>query len=585
MIKRMTKATSLLVAAAAIISIVPAHAADYKKIDSEEGTIYNAVAYKDGKFYIDGEVNDKDEAAYYLADGKYNNLSDIDSGADINVYGSKYLDVQDGDYFVDLDNGSVTDESIKETAEDDAASALRKNLKKDNDKRYDSSEAEAMQDLSDAEIAGNKFSAPWYKFQYTRGNDTNGANTKLNVYTDAEGKYIDADYNLGSIKVTTTATAGTTSKTTTISNTDDTYDAAGETVKDQLSASVDSVNAKVIGQDANNIYRIAKVTVTVKNGSTITKINGIDVSADAKTFDTTVSGSVSFNAIQKISKAQDSSDIDGAKYAKSVNTYIISDEDGKNEDFTYDNYTVANGKIVGYTANDTNVKTATATLSSKNGYYYVDLGDEASEDVQVNGTTSAVDTDVDGNLWRLDSGYIYEWNNDEDWTKVYKVDGSFDKMSVYDENNIVAWNEGDEVYSVISGKGTTTPTDPTTPVVNKGWVNTDAGWTFYNADGTQVKGQWVQDGSTWYYLKADGVMATGWIQDGSTWYFLQSSGAMKTGWLNDNGTWYYLQSSGAMSTGWLNDNGTWYFLNSSGAMLANTTVDGYKLGASGAWIK
>ena len=32
---------------------------------------------------------------------------------------------------------------------------------------------------------------------------------------------------------------------------------------------------------------------------------------------------------------------------------------------------------------------------------------------------------------------------------------------------------------------------------------------------------------------------------------------------------------------WLNDNGTWYYLNASGAMLANTTVDGYKLGASG----
>jgi len=40
-----------------------------------------------------------------------------------------------------------------------------------------------------------------------------------------------------------------------------------------------------------------------------------------------------------------------------------------------------------------------------------------------------------------------------------------------------------------------------------------------------------------------------------------------------------------MKTGWLNDNGTWYYLNTSGAMLANTTVDGYKLSASGAWVK
>ena len=46
----MNKVTSLLVAAAAIVSIVPANAADYTKIDSQEGTVYNAVAYKDGKF-------------------------------------------------------------------------------------------------------------------------------------------------------------------------------------------------------------------------------------------------------------------------------------------------------------------------------------------------------------------------------------------------------------------------------------------------------------------------------------------------------------------------------------------------------
>ena len=40
-----------------------------------------------------------------------------------------------------------------------------------------------------------------------------------------------------------------------------------------------------------------------------------------------------------------------------------------------------------------------------------------------------------------------------------------------------------------------------------------------------------------------------------------------------------------MATGWVNDNGTWYYLNGSGAMLSNTVVDGYKLGASGAWVK
>ena len=36
-------------------------------------------------------------------------------------------------------------------------------------------------------------------------------------------------------------------------------------------------------------------------------------------------------------------------------------------------------------------------------------------------------------------------------------------MSVYDANNIVAWNQKDEVYSVIGGQAATeTPVDTTT---------------------------------------------------------------------------------------------------------------------------
>ena len=61
MIKRMNKATSLLLAAAAVASIVPqagVMAADYTKVESKEGTVYGAVAYKDGTFYVDGNVKD-----------------------------------------------------------------------------------------------------------------------------------------------------------------------------------------------------------------------------------------------------------------------------------------------------------------------------------------------------------------------------------------------------------------------------------------------------------------------------------------------------------------------------------------------
>ena len=130
--------------------------------------------------------------------------------------------------------------------------------------------------------------------------------------------------------------------------------------------------------------------------------------------------------------------------------------------------------------------------------------------------------------------------------------------------------------------GETTPVAP----AKVGWDKAaDGTWNFYDATGAKVVNNWANVGGVWYYLKADGVMATGWANVDGTWYYLAGSGAMDTGWVNDNGTWYYLQSSGAMKTGWLNDNGTWYYLNANGSMAANTTVEGYILNASGAWVK
>jgi len=126
--------------------------------------------------------------------------------------------------------------------------------------------------------------------------------------------------------------------------------------------------------------------------------------------------------------------------------------------------------------------------------------------------------------------------------------------------NVVVWNKDDENYSIIDeplpwAKADTTkteektvtsaPTIPTTTSSAVGWAKA--------VDGT------------WTYAKADGTKATGWFQEGATWYYLNATGVMQTGWINDKGIWYYC--------------------NGSGAMLANTTVDGYVLGASGAWAK
>ncbi|MBC2567949.1 hypothetical protein HGI78_11475 [Clostridium saccharobutylicum] len=199
----------------------------------------------------------------------------------------------------------------------------------------------------------------------------------------------------------------------------------------------------------------------------------------------------------------------------------------------------------------------------------------------------------------LNNGFVYEWDNDEDWNKVYKVDGSMIKLSVYDKNNMVVWSDDDdEVYSVIGSKNKAddTKTDTNTDTKKVGWVQntTDGSWSYYTQDGTQVKNNWIQSPTSglWYFMNENGaMMANGWLLNGGNWYYLSETGAIKTGWIQLSGTWYYLDPVsggplGSMKTGWFQDTaGNWYYANGSGAMLHDTTVGGYTLGSNGAWIR
>ncbi|MBN1039808.1 N-acetylmuramoyl-L-alanine amidase family protein [Clostridium botulinum] len=593
MFNRANKMTALLVAAAAVVSLVPAtgvNAAEVKRISSEDGKVYHAVAYKDGQVYIDGELNDKDEAAYYLANGKYNELEKIDSNSAAKAYGEKYVNIEDGDYFVDLTNGKVTDDNVKEDDADDAGAALRKKIKDDTEDRYDEENAKLTRDDDDLDIiSGNKFGDVWYEtsVEQSKDCDSNGftSTTKgeFTIYTDAKGNYIDADHNLGTVKVRiakTEAADATTSSAVKIENTDKVYKEDGQEIK----ASIKHV--RTLGQDSKNIYRYAKLTITAD--TEIREINGKDVTPE-KTKELSV--------IQKISKDQASGDIDGAKYAKTVYTYVISNDDTKLEkdaEKFYDlietekaNVTVVNGKLIAYAMKGENkIIAQTASLKTKSGWYYTDCEGQSDEDVDYNKDDSAyaVDVDVDGNLWRIDGGFVYKFDNTDDWDKLYKVDGSMDRLSVYNKDNMVVWNEDDEVYSVIGAKEDKEEEKPEVEV-KAGWNQAaDGTWTFVKADGTKATG-WYQDGATWYLLNDAGIMQTGWQTVGGTWYYLAGNGAMQTGWQNVNGAWYYLLGNGAMQTGWINDNGTWYFCDGSGKMLANTTVNGYVLGANGAWVK
>ncbi len=102
----------------------------------------------------------------------------------------------------------------------------------------------------------------------------------------------------------------------------------------------------------------------------------------------------------------------------------------------------------------------------------------------------------------------------------------------------------------------------------------------------KYRNQWVKKGLEWKYYDANGnVMRNKWLQDGSKWYYLQSNGYMTKGWRFIEKNWYYFDKSGAMVTGWMKDtNEKWYYFYPDGRMAVNTTIDGYKVNARGAYI-
>lgn len=155
----------------------------------------------------------------------------------------------------------------------------------------------------------------------------------------------------------------------------------------------------------------------------------------------------------------------------------------------------------------------------------------------------------------------------------------------------------------ITFKSNGTATESTNPSAPT-WVQVGGNWKIKNTDGSYITG-WYRMNNYWYYMDRAGDRLNGWQNIDKTWYFLKSDGKMATGWQLINGTWYYLKDWGGMATGWLRLGNNWYFLKSNGMMAtgwnwignkcyyfytdghmaANTTINGYKLGASGAWVR
>ncbi|AQR97854.1 N-acetylmuramoyl-L-alanine amidase family protein [Clostridium saccharoperbutylacetonicum] len=125
-----------------------------------------------------------------------------------------------------------------------------------------------------------------------------------------------------------------------------------------------------------------------------------------------------------------------------------------------------------------------------------------------------------------------------------------------------------------------TATDATTTKVNQ-WVQVGGNRQYLDGNGKILKNSWVQS----YYVNDYGNMVTDWYQINGAWYYFGTDGARKTGWQMVRGNWYYLDGQGKMFTGWMkHTDGKYYYLNpGDGSMAHSTKIQGYTLGADGAW--
>ena len=620
MFKRSSKMTALLVAAAAVVSIVPASASE--RLGTKDGTITNARAYEGGYVY-DGYRTDDDDAALYYNNGSKDVNTDEDEDYDdytLERYGDKYATVKDGsdEYLLDLSNGKIDDEETLEDKADNAKNKLKSKINKedryvffkDGENDFSKEDDKVVANTNSfARVLSDKYGEVWYQFsaagdedaiKRTTGAAVNGEVGYYQGFSNDSGKYIDVTQDCNIYAYDTDK-----DKTVKIEEYGKTYSA------NNLMAKLDSVTP--ISQDKDNLYVVAKVVISGDKQKETTQYY-----------------------LQKISKSQGDKK-DGGYLPKETTSYLLNvkmDEysdnrlydDGDSSDaadviMSYvDGSTFDDGVCKNIEVIDGNVY-ATLVKDSKIKMFKIKLkkdkldvteavdkkGDSKVKDVDVYTAKKDSDwdhdvvdaatskegerysIDADGNTWILDKGKILKSEGTE-FKEMYTCDRSIDKLDVYDENNLIAWSSDGDVYTTVAeGKkqtdedaGVDTDKKDETPVVKAGWdKNADGTWAFYK-DGAKATG-WLNDKGTWYYLDAAGTMKTGWVQAGS-WYYLNASGAMQTGWVNDNGTWYYCNGSGAMQTGWLLDGSTWYYLNANGSMAANTTVDGYVLGANGAML-
>ena len=397
-------------------------------------------------------------------------------------------------------------------------------------------------------------------------------------YTDGKGNYIDCSkianlriFNgVESVKLKNFVD----NKTTTSKN------SSGETVKKKVKIGLPTVEA-TLGEDDNYVYSLISVPVI---GSQPENGSGYK--------DTT---EVNLKYVQKISKTKSDTKKEGGAYLpSSVESYQLNNNTGWDEgdNWAYmaayymiqdsinefgDNrgIRIIDGNIyVAHSKEDDDgddavtfgklklKKASKITIVDEDREIRVPLvfEDFANETKAISWTF-----DSNGNVWALYRGKVKKSEQGNEFQDTYKCDRNMNNLDVYDENNIIVWDDQDPYYATAEDIRINSSKLQVTTDTKTGWYKeADETWHLYDLAGNETKG-WVNYNSCWYYFNNEGVMQTGWINDGGKSYYLASSGVMKTGWIQIEDKWYYLDQLGAKQQ--------------------STTINGYALDENGVWIK
>ena len=259
-------------------------------------------------------------------------------------------------------------------------------------------------------------------------------------------------------------------------------------------------------------------------------------------------------------------DVD-VKQGKSIIPIVVKDKD-HNLKTEYEIEVIRGDESQGKDLDDDDVYLDNITLSAGN----IDFSSTVTKyDVYIKDPVNYLDikakpVDTDDSYVSIDDEDVEE---DDDYEGTVSLKDGKNKIVIRVENSLKENKVKKYTLNVYNGVEAPKKQDKDENEENKtnNNTNTDNEKSNNEKDTGKYKNQWVNDLGIWVYYGSDGQL-------------------LKNQWYNDvnSGKSYFLNENGVMVTGWYSNNGKWYYFDGNGVMLKNTTIDGYKLGSSGAMV-